>query len=80
MSDEVKESMTPQEAEDVAAFLMLRRTGANFDIERSAAHGWYAAILCDKSESLAVNRQTLMEAVQKLAEKLPDVFDPAKGG
>ncbi len=83
MSDEAKEAMTPQEAEDVAAFLRLRRTGQDYTICNTLG----CVVVCVKKlDADGVDDDglqdggghTLAEAVQKLAEKLPDVFDPAK--
>ncbi len=78
MSDEVKESMTPQEqeAEDVAAFLMLWRTGLNFNVDNI---GEWTATIKNSWDAYVESGETLMDAVMKLASKMPDVFDLAKG-
>jgi hypothetical protein len=82
MSNEAKvPAMTSQEAEDVAAFLILRRTGREFSIDY--AGGVWTTRVFDGRRSTYGSRETLTDAVlklaEKLAEKLPDVFDSAKG-
>ena len=73
MSDEAKTA----EMESVTAFTWMLKAGLPFQIMK-CEDGWYAEVYTKDRWPYGIG-DTLMEAMQDLAKKLPDVFDPAKG-